>query len=93
MIASKVTPSIEVEGAKVDGVEGVGGAADLDRLERNRASLRLMVTASMAHITWKWSDMGKGTEKWRKILVIAEGKMSLSRVAKSLCTSMIERMK
>ena len=84
MIASKVTPPSEEEGAKVDGSEGVGGAIDQDHLERDYASLRLMVAASMAHITWKWSDTGKGTEKWSKILVIAEGKMSLSRVAKSL---------
>ena len=49
--------------------------------------------ASMAHITWKWSEMRKGIGKWRKILVIAEGKMSLSRVVISLCTSMMERIK
>jgi len=35
----------------------------------------------------------KGNRKWRKILVIAEGKMSLSRVTISLYTSMIERIK
>jgi len=81
MIASKATPSVEEEGAEVDGAEGVGGAADPDHLERNYASLCLMVAASMAHITWKWSDIGKGTEKWSKILMIAEGKMSLLRVA------------
>ena len=62
----------------MDGAEGVGGAADLDRLERSYASLCLMVATSMAHITWKWSEMGKGTEKWRQIIVIAEGKMNLS---------------
>ena len=50
-------------------------------------------TASMAHIMWKWSNTGKGTENWRKILVIAERKMSLSQVTVSLCTFMIERMK
>ena len=33
----------------------------------------------MAHMTVKWSEEGKGTKKWRKILVIAEGNMSLSR--------------
>ena len=27
----------------------------------------------MAHIMEKWSDEGKGMEKWRKILMIAEG--------------------
>ena len=63
MIASRVTPPTEVEGAEMDGAEGVGGAADVDRLERNYASLRLTVVALMAHITWKWSNMGKGTEK------------------------------
>ena len=31
----------------------------------------------------KWSEEGKETEKWRKILVIVEGKMSLSRDAES----------
>jgi len=70
----------------VDGVEGVGGATD-------PASLHLMIVASMAHITWKWSKMGKGTEKWLKILVIVKGKISLSRVIESLYTSMIDRMK
>ena len=47
----------------------------------------------MAHIKEKGSDARKGTEKWRKILMIAEGKMSLSRDAESLWTSMIERIK
>ena len=30
----------------------------------------------MAHMKVKGSDAGKGTEKWHKILVIAEGKMT-----------------
>ena len=77
----------------MDGAEGVGEVADLDHLERSCASLYLMVVASMAHTTWKWSEMGKGIEKWRKIIVIAEGKMSLSRVVVSLYTSMMERIK
>ena len=54
----------------------------------------------MAHITGMWleegrgkREKGKGTEKWHKIRVIAEGKMSLSRVAVSLNTSIIERIK
>ena len=93
MITSMVTPLVEEEGAEVDGAEEVVGAANPDRLEQNCASLRLTVATSMAHITWKWSETGKGTEKWRKILVIAEGKMSLSWVTVSLCTSMMERMK
>ena len=85
MIASRVTTLTKEEGAKVDGV------SDPDRLERNYALLCLTVAVSIAPIMWKWSDKGKGTKKWRKILVIVEGKMSLSRVAESLCTSMIER--
>ena len=93
MIALRVTPPVEEEGAEVDGVEGVGGVADLDHLERSCASFRLMVAAPMAHITWKWSKIGKETEKWRKILVIAEGKMRLSRDAISLYTSRIKRIK
>ena len=47
----------------------------------------------MAHMTEKWSEEGKGTEKWHRILMIAEGKMSLSRIAISLYTTKIERMK
>ena len=49
----------------------------------NCASLHFTVAASMAHMKVKGSNAGKGTEKWRKILVIAEGKMSLSRDAES----------
>ena len=63
MIAFRVTPPTEEEGAEVDGAEGVGGAADPDCIDRNCASLCLTVMASIVHITWKWSDMGKGTEK------------------------------
>ena len=37
----------------------------------------------MAHMMMKWLEKGKGMEKWRKILVIAEGKMSLSRDTES----------
>ena len=47
----------------------------------------------MAHMKVKWSDAGKGIEKWRKILVITKGKMSLSQDVKSLWTFIIERMK
>ena len=93
MMSSRVILLVEEEGADVDGAEEVGGATDPDSLEHSCASLRLTVVASIAPITGKWSDMGKGTEKWRKILVIAEGKMSLSQVAESLYTSMIERIK
>ena len=62
MIASKVTPPTEEEGAEVNGAEEVGGVAVLDRLERSCASLHLMVAASMAHMIWKWSETGKETE-------------------------------
>ena len=47
----------------------------------------------MARMTGEWSEEGKGTEKWHRIRVIVEGKMSLSRVAISLYTSKIERIK
>ena len=84
MISPRVTPLVEEKGADVDGAEGVGGASDLDYIDRNCASLCLTAVASIAPIIEKWSDRGKGIEKWHKILVIAEGKMSLSRVAESL---------
>ena len=89
----RVTPLVEEEGANVDGAEGVEGATNPNCLHQNYASLRLTVAASIAPIIEKWLDKGKGTEKWRKILVIVEGKMSLSRVAVSLYTSMMERIK
>ena len=47
----------------------------------------------MAHMKVKGSDAGEGTEKWRKILVIVEGKMSLSRDAESWKTSIKDKMK
>ena len=93
MIVLIVTPSAEEKGAEVDGAEEMGGTADLNHLKRSCASLCLTVAMSMAHITWKWSKTGKETEKWRKILVIAEGKMSLSWVVVFLYTSIVERMK
>ena len=93
MIASRVTPPVEEEGAEVNGAGEVEGAAIPDRLKCSYASLCLTVAVSMAHMTWKWSETGKGTKKWRRILVIAEGKMSLSQVTLSLYTSMMERIK
>ena len=92
-MSSSVTPLIEEEGVDVDGAEGVGGATASECLERNYASLRLMVLASIAPMTRKGSKEGKRSSKGRKNLVIAEGKMSLLQVAVSLYTSMIERMK
>ena len=72
-----------MDGAEQDGDEREGGAVESDCLNRNCASLPFTVAVSMAYMKVKWSDKGKGTEKWRKILVIAEGKMSLSRDAES----------
>ena len=63
MMSSRVTSLVEEEGADVDGVEGVGGAADLDRLKHSYALLCFTVVASIAPMTGKWSDTGKGTEK------------------------------
>ena len=88
MMSPRVTLPIEEEGADVDGaerdgVEWEGGAAESDCLDRNCASLRFMVAAFMAYMKVKWLDTRKGIEKWHKMLVIAEGKMSLSRDAES----------
>ena len=83
MTASKVTPPAEEKGVEVDGAEGVGGVADLDYLEQNYALLRLMVAASIAPIMWKWSNKGKRTKKWHKILVIAEEPSSSSSSSSS----------
>ena len=93
MIASRVTPPVEEEGVELEGAEEVGGATVPDRLAYSCASLHLTIAVSMTHMTWKWSEMGKGTEKWLRNLVIAKGKMSLSRVAVSLYTSMMEKIK
>ena len=73
----------DVDGAERDGAKQEGGAAGFERRDRSWASLYLMVAKSMAHMTVKWSEEGKGTEKWHKILVIAKGKMNLSRDAES----------
>ena len=88
-----ITPLIEKEGADVDRAEGVGGVIVLDHFDRNCASLRLTVAWSMAHIKGKWSKKGKGTEKWHKICMIAERKMSLSQIVVSLYISITERIK
>ena len=58
----------DVDGADQDGVEWEGEGAKSICRDLNCASLRLMVAVSMAHMI----------EKWRKILMIVEGKMSLS---------------
>ena len=83
----KDTSLEEEEGADVgrveqDGVSWEGGVESCCR-DLNCASLRFTVVASMAHMKVKGSNAGKGTEKWRKILAIVEGKMSLSQDAES----------
>ena len=83
----------DMDGANRDGAEREGKATEFICRDLNCASLRLTVAASMAHMTKKWVEEGKGTKKWRKILVIAEGKMSLSWVAISLNTSIREIIK
>ena len=98
MMSPSDTSLEEYEGADVDGAnrdeaEQEGGAAKSVCCDLNCTSLRLTVAASMAHMTKKWVEEGKGTEKWRKTLVIAEGKMSLSQVVVSLNTSIRERIK
>ena len=92
IMSSRVTPLVEEEGTDVDEAIEVGGIAILDCLECSCALLHLIVAVSMAHMTWKWSEAGKGTEKWHRILMIAKVKMSLSRVAVSLYMSTRERM-
>ena len=47
----------------------------------------------MVHMIEKWSEEGKGTEKWHRIRMISEGKKSLSQVVVSIYTSKIERIK
>ena len=82
MMSPKDTSLEEEEGADM-------GRAERDRVGRegsvescchnlNYASLRFTVAVSMAHMKVNGSDAGKGMEKWRKILMIKEGKMSLS---------------
>ena len=83
----------DVDGVDRDGAEQEGGAADPDCLNLNYASLGLMVVTYMAHMKVKCSDIGKGTEKWRKIFMVAELKISLSQVAVSLNTFIRERIK
>ena len=85
MMSLSDTSLVEEEGADVDGanqngVEWEGGPDESDCRNLNCTSLRLMIAAPMANMTEKWSEEGKGTEKWHKIGMIAERKMSLSRV-------------
>ena len=73
---------VDVDGTDRDGVKREGGATDSSR-DLNCTSLCFTVVASMAHMKVKWSNTGKGLEKWNKILVITEGKMSLLQDAES----------
>ena len=98
MMSPSETSLVEEEGTNVDGVDrdGVkreGGAVEFDCRDLNCASLCLTVVTCMAHMIEKWLEEGKGIEKWHKIHMIAERKMSLSWVAVSLNTSIIERIK
>ena len=52
-----------MDGSDQDGAEREGGAADSDCLDLNCTSLRLTVAVSMSHMTEKWLEEGKGTEK------------------------------
>ena len=87
MLSPKNTSLKEEEGANVSQAErdGVGQEGGVESYcnDQNYASLCFMVAVFMAHKKVKGSDAGEGTEKWRKFLVIAEGKMSLSWDAKS----------
>ena len=62
---------------------GWDGGVESCCCDLNYASLHFTVAASMSHMKVKGSDAGKGTEKWHKILVIVEGKISLSWDAES----------
>ena len=63
MMSSRAAPPIKEEGANVDGAVEAGGMAVPDHLKRSCALLRLTVAASsMAHMTWKWLETGKGTK-------------------------------
>ena len=62
MITSRVTPPAKEEGVEMDEAEGVGGATDSNRLERNYTSLHLMVMASSTH-NMEVVEQGKGNRK------------------------------
>ena len=96
-MSPKDTSLEEEEGTDVgqserDGVGREGGVEFCCR-NLNCTSLRFTVVASMAHMKVKGSDTGEVTEKWRKILVIAERKMSLSQDVKSRKTSIKDKIK
>ena len=84
---------VEDEGVERDGVEREGGATESVCRDLNCDSLCLTIVASMAQMIEKWAEERKGIEKWHKIRVITEGKMSLLQVVVSLYTSIRERIK
>ena len=66
MMSPRVISPEEEEGADMDGTkqdraEQKGRAVESVFRDLNCASLRLTVAASMAHMTEKWSEEGKGT--------------------------------
>ena len=71
-----------MDGTERDGAEPEGRDTEFDCYDRNCASLCFTVAASMTHMKVKWLE-GKGIKKWRKILIIVEGKMSLLQDAES----------
>ena len=97
MMSPKDTSLEEEEGVDVGRAEqdGVKREGDVESCCRNLncAWLHFTLAASMAHMKVKGLDAGEGTEKWRKILVIAEGKMSLSRDTESWNTSIKDKIK
>ena len=82
MTALRITPPADEEGTNVEGAKEAEWAAVsvCGCFDRSWASLHMTIAASMAHMTEKWGDTGKEIEKWCRIHVITEGKMSLSRV-------------
>ena len=86
MIVFQVTPPAKEDGAEVDGAEDMGGASVYiwGRHGLSCAFLHRTVVASMAPITEKQGEKGKGIEKWWRIRVIAKQKMSLLQVVISL---------
>ena len=54
---------VDVDGADQDGAKRERGDAESDCRDLNCALLHLTVAASVAHMTEKWLEEGKGTKK------------------------------
>ena len=101
MMASRVTPTAEEEGAKVEGVKEEGGTGEAvgssvtprGRFSWNWVSLCWIEPALMAPMVVKKGEEGMKMEKHWRIRMIAEGRMSLSWVAVSWYKSRIDVMK